>query len=81
MCGALRLNTLPPVLAHHACYDESSVYEHGVAKVERQAAAPSVSMKLMKHTLEGTLRAANSLHGEEGTKWRVADYKQFVLDS
>ena len=40
----------------------------------RQAAALSSSMKLMKHTLEGTLRAANSLHGEEGIKWGVADY-------
>ena len=34
----------------------------------RQAAALSSSMKLIKHTLEGTLRAANSLHGEEGDK-------------
>ena len=34
----------------------------------RQAAALSSSMKLMKHTLEGTLRAANSLHGDEGDK-------------
>ncbi len=51
----------------------------------RQAAALSVSMKLMKHTLEGTLRAANSLHGERGDKMegdglcRVCEWKMDAI--
>ena len=45
----------------------------------RQAAALSVSMKLMKHTLEGTLRAANSLHGERGEGDRVCARKMDAI--
>ena len=57
MCGALRLNTLPPVLAHHACYDESSVYEHGVAKVETSSCTVCLHEVDEAH-LEGTLESS-----------------------